>query len=247
MSMSWVKMYLYKHIEETQTTDEQETLKVFVACHLSGEKLPPPLLQRTDRFVYEEIPGILDTVKDLWGTHASINKSGGAWGAYCKFLASWFHTLVTARTRLVPHGFSKKYYFNDCDFQFALVYLENMLATTPANNVPWTQVQDHIATIVYGGKIDEEEDLQVVRKLCAHIFRSSDDLQIVPGVRIPQPLLNESDEEERAILTTILHDTVEPADSLSSWLQLQRDSILDYERIQAKLVAGSTIQLLRDI
>ncbi|CAI4046659.1 hypothetical protein SUVZ_11G2640 [Saccharomyces uvarum] len=247
MSMSWVKTYLYKNIEETQTTDEQETFKVFMACHLSGEKLPPPLLQRTDRFVYEEIPGILDTVKDLWGSHASINKSGGAWSAYCKFLASWFHALVTARTRLVPHGFSKKYYFNDCDFQFALVYLKNMLATTPANNVPWTQVQDHIATIVYGGKIDEEEDLQVVRKLCAHIFRCSDDLQIVPGVRIPQPLLHESHEEERAMLTTILHDTVEPADSLSSWLQLQRDSILDYERIQAKVVAGSTIQLLRDI
>ena len=163
------------------------------------------------------------------------------------FLLSWFHALITARTRLVPHGFSKKYYFNDCDFQFALVYLKNMLATTPANNVPWTQVQDHIATIVYGGKIDEEEDLQVVRKLCSHIFRSTDDLQIVPGVRITQPLLHESDEEERAILTTILRDTVEPADSLSSWLQLQRDSILDYERIQAKAVAGSTIQLLRDI
>ncbi|CAI4045250.1 hypothetical protein SKDZ_11G2570 [Saccharomyces kudriavzevii ZP591] len=247
MSMSWVKTYLYKHIEETRVKEEQETFKMFMACHLSAERLPPPLLQRTDRFVYEEVPGLLDTVKDLWEPHASIDKSGGVWGVYCMFLLSWFHALITARTRLVPHGFSKKYYFNDCDFQFALVYLENVLATNPTNNIPWGQMQDHIATIVYGGKIDEEEDLEVVANLCAHIFRSSDNLQIVPGVRIPQPLLQQSREEERARLTTILCDTIEPADSLSSWLQLPRESILDYERIQAEAVASSAKKLLQDM
>ncbi|EJS42865.1 dyn1p [Saccharomyces arboricola H-6] len=246
MSMSWVKTYLYKHIEETQATDEQDKFKLFIACHLSGEKLSPPLLQRTDRFVYEQIPGILDTVKDLWEPHVSTAKPSGAWDAYCRFLLSWFHALITARTRLVPHGFSKKYYFNDCDFQFALVYLENMLVTNPPGNIPWPQVQAHISTVVYGGKIDEEEDLEVVANLCAHVFCGSDKLQIVPGVRIPQPL-PQSKEEERARLTKILCDTIEPADSLSSWLQLPREAILGYERDQAKAVASSTKQLLREI
>lgn len=156
---------------------------------LTGDKLPAPLLQRTDRFVYEDIPGILDTVKDLWGSQFFTGKISGVWSVYCTFLLSWFHALITARTRLVPHGFSKKYYFNDCDFQFASVYLENVLATNSTNNIPWAQVRDHIATIVYGGKIDEEKDLEVVAKLCAHVFCGSDNLQIVPGVRIPQPLL----------------------------------------------------------
>ena len=247
MSLSWVKTYLHKRVEETKVTKEQEKFKMFMACHLTGDRLPLPLLQRTDRFVYEDIPGILDTVKDLWGSQSSPGEFSGVWSVYCSFLLSWFHALITARTRLVPHGFSKKYYFNDCDFQFALVYLENVIATNPTDNIPWAQVQDHIATIVYGGKIDEEEDLEVLAKLCTHVFRGSDNLQIVPGVRIPQPLLQQSKEEERARLTKILCDTIEPADSLSSWLQLPRESILDYERIQAKDVASSTKQLLREI
>ncbi|CAI4034808.1 hypothetical protein SMKI_11G2590 [Saccharomyces mikatae IFO 1815] len=247
MSLSWVKTYLHKRIEETQVPEEVVKFKLFMACHLTGERLPPPLLQKTDRFVYEEIPGILDTVKELWGSHISTDPSGGVWGIYCRFLLAWFHALLTARTRLVPHGFSKKYYFNDCDFQFASVYLENVLAINSTNNIPWAQVQDHIATIVYGGKIDEENDLEVVAKLCAHVFCGSDNLQIVPGVRIPQPLLQQSKDEERARLTTILCNTMEPADSLSSWLQLPRESILDYERIQAMEVASSTKQLLQEI
>nr|5VH9_A Chain A, Dynein heavy chain, cytoplasmic [Saccharomyces cerevisiae]5VLJ_A Chain A, Dynein heavy chain, cytoplasmic [Saccharomyces cerevisiae] len=247
MSLSWVKTYLHKHVEETKAAEEHEKFKMFMTCHLTGDKLPAPLLQRTDRVVYEDIPGILDTVKDLWGSQFFTGKISGVWSVYCTFLLSWFHALITARTRLVPHGFSKKYYFNDCDFQFASVYLENVLATNSTNNIPWAQVRDHIATIVYGGKIDEEKDLEVVAKLCAHVFCGSDNLQIVPGVRIPQPLLQQSEEEERARLTAILSNTIEPADSLSSWLQLPRESILDYERLQAKEVASSTEQLLQEM
>nr|3J67_A Chain A, Dynein motor domain [Strongylocentrotus purpuratus]3J68_A Chain A, Dynein motor domain [Strongylocentrotus purpuratus] len=247
MSLSWVKTYLHKHVEETKAAEEHEKFKMFMTCHLTGDKLPAPLLQRTDRFVYEDIPGILDTVKDLWGSQFFTGKISGVWSVYCTFLLSWFHALITARTRLVPHGFSKKYYFNDCDFQFASVYLENVLATNSTNNIPWAQVRDHIATIVYGGKIDEEKDLEVVAKLCAHVFCGSDNLQIVPGVRIPQPLLQQSEEEERARLTAILSNTIEPADSLSSWLQLPRESILNYERLQAKEVASSTEQLLQEM
>lgn len=258
MSMSWTTSVLIKKIEQLvqkQSTNSRADVKIFMTCNLFAERLPLPLLQQCYKSVYEDYPSILNTVKDLWYGTCLSYKVGRAVSLFnaSKFLLTWFHAILLGRSRLAPIGFSKNYDFNDCDFKSGLSYLDHLTTTTihrEKSPVLWEQICYSIGKIIYGGKVDDEKDFDLLQCLCAQIFSSrtlgspkelKEPVELVSGVILPDQSAMNNEEA----LSDALEEIIEPIDSHCQWLGLPEKSIQEYEAIMANEIASQTWDVLQ--
>lgn len=253
MSMAWVKSFLTEKIgEEPQSTGSSEKdVKIFMTCDLMGEILPLSILQNSYKKVFRTTPSILGSVRDLWSstTVGCETERESAYFAQLRFLLTWFHAILDARSRLVPIGFTKNYDFNECDFESGLNNLKNFVSNADSKNplLFYDGLQFTLGRIIYGGKVDVDEDLAVVQEFCSKVFslEAIESLQdarksyeLLPGVWIPQ---GAKDEE---FLSSILNQLSEPIDSFGLWLGIPDGAIQQYERIKVKEILLQTQDLL---
>lgn len=140
--------------------------------------LPVNLLRMCDIFVFEPPSGVklsmircLDTV-----TPDRMNKTP-AERARLYLLLSWFHALVHERLRYVPVGWSKTYEFSQSDFRGACDVIDRWVNVVGQNrahvapdNIPWAAIRTTLKESVYGGRVDNEFDQQLMDTLLANVF-----------------------------------------------------------------------------
>lgn len=255
MSMSWVESFLARKLElqPEGVRSPKKRFKIFMTCSLLGALLPLPLLQNSYKKVFESTPSILGSVRDLWSNASlkSENENKGLISAWLIFLLAWFHAIIEARNGLNPIGFSKKYDFNECDFASGLSNIKQFVSRLDDESSLFDCAELHftIGRIIYGGKIDEDEDLAVLQNICSRIFspEAIKSLQnpdkshdLLPGVSIPQGFIDEQ------VMSDILNNSCEPIDSYSSWLGLPADAIQQYERIKTRELLIKTENLLTE-
>ena len=263
MSMSWVNSFLSKELGRLSsytTTPGGGTPKIFMTCNLSGERLPNPLLTQCYKYVYEDLPSILDTVMELWGNFKEdrgtpLPETDNSF-AYFKLLICWFHALVLGRNRLAPVGFSKKYDFSDCDYQSAVFYAERLASQRGALGDEWYAqcLKDYICGIVYGGKTDDDGDLDIIKAIGEQLFdiRNSDN----DGKKNQAFILNDilpaihslhSKSATYSEITQFLSEMKEPVNPSTEWLGLPSSDIQSYEgNIFSKMVTD-TLDIYKSI
>lgn len=140
--------------------------------------LPVNLLRMCDIFVFEPPSGMkLSMVRTLDTVSADRMNKTPAERARLYLLLSWFHALVHERLRYVPVGWSKTYEFSQSDFRGACDVIDRWVNSVGLNrahvapdNIPWAAIRTTLKESVYGGRVDNEFDQELMDTLLEHVF-----------------------------------------------------------------------------
>ncbi|KAI8361054.1 dynein heavy chain [Mortierella sp. GBAus27b] len=95
------------------------------------------------------------------------------------FMVAWLHAVVLERLRYVPLGWSKTYEFNDSDQDCALNTIDNWLdtvgqgrANVSPDRIPWDAIRTLLCQSVYGGRVDNDSDQQLLESFVHSFFRA---------------------------------------------------------------------------
>lgn len=157
-----------------------EGSKIFLGCNLNSS-LPLPLLSKTQLLVIEEQLSFKEQLKELLGSlgQNTWENCSGVF-RHALFLLSWLHAILLERMNFAPASFLKKYDINNSDFKCSVALLDKVMTSingkfkpVAVNNIPWKFILYMIGTIVYGGKIDDEDDLAYSQGLSDQYLRPS--------------------------------------------------------------------------
>ncbi|CAI5743819.1 unnamed protein product [Peronospora destructor] len=143
--------------------------------------LPANLVRMCDIFVFEPPSGMkLSMMRSLDTVAAERMNHSPAERARLYLLLAWFHALVQERLRFVPIGWSKMYEFNQSDFRGACDVIDRWMdsvadgrAHVAPDNIPWTAIRITLKESVYGGRVDNTFDQELMDILLAHVFTAA--------------------------------------------------------------------------
>lgn len=137
-------------------------------------KFPSILLQSSLKITYETPPGVRN---NLQRTFNYVTPSQDVQHTQLLFVLSWFHALIQERRKYIPQGWSKYYEFSFGDLKAGELTLSAIHAETKGGAPQWQKIFGILENAIYGGRIDNEFDVRVLR---AYIERTFKD-QILKG------------------------------------------------------------------
>ncbi|RHY29832.1 hypothetical protein DYB32_004823 [Aphanomyces invadans] len=143
-------------------------------------QLPVNLLRLCDVYVFEPPSGVKASMQRSLEDLSSdrINRGPTERGRLFLLLA-WFHAIVQERLRYVPIGWSKAYEFSQSDFRGACDVLDLWVdsighgrAHISPDAIPWTAIKVILKESLYGGRVDNKYDQQLMDTLLDNVFNS---------------------------------------------------------------------------
>ncbi|KAF1777758.1 P-loop containing nucleoside triphosphate hydrolase [Phytophthora cactorum] len=143
--------------------------------------LPVNLVRMCDIFVFEPPSGMkLNMVRSLDTVAADRMNRSPTERARLYLLLAWFHALVHERLRFVPIGWSKTYEFSQSDFRGACDVIDRWVDSVASgrvhvapDNIPWTAIRTTLKESVYGGRVDNTFDQELMDTLLEHVFTAA--------------------------------------------------------------------------
>ena len=148
-------------------------------------KFPAILLQSSLKISYESPPGVK---KNLLRTYASWQSSfvdqGNPQRAQALFALAWFHAVLQERRTYIPQGWSKFYEFSYSDLKAGTTLLETLIG---GGTPQWVTLRGLLENAVYGGRVDNEFDIMVLRTYLGQLFSAETFTrrEIWSGVSVP--------------------------------------------------------------
>eukprot|EP00698_Gefionella_okellyi_P019038 TRINITY_DN5781_c1_g2_i1.p1 TRINITY_DN5781_c1_g2~~TRINITY_DN5781_c1_g2_i1.p1 ORF type:complete len:3148 (-),score=914.00 TRINITY_DN5781_c1_g2_i1:20-9082(-) len=144
------------------------------------------LLQSSLKVTFEAPPGVK---RNLQRTYESWQpkdiSSGTPLRAQLLFALAWFHAIVQERRTYMPQGWTKFYEFSFGDARAGADVIDRV---TAGGAVPdWPTIHGLLENAIYGGRVDNNNDLRVLATYIAQFFNS--DVVAVPGGRAPSKRL----------------------------------------------------------
>jgi dynein heavy chain 1 len=148
-------------------------------------KLPRSLVHGSRILTFEPPPGIKSSLTRTFASAAATLPQHPAETSRLTFVAAWLHAVIVERTRYVPLGWSKRYEFSEADFHRTASTVSAWLQQAAAGrhniaptDIPWTAIRSLVRDTVYGGKIDNPCDLELIDSLtttylCPAVFSPS--------------------------------------------------------------------------
>lgn len=131
-------------------------------------KFPSILLQSSLKITFESPPGVK---KNLLRTYQSLPdnyiEQSSIQKAQVIFAMSAFHAIMQERRTYIPQGWSKFYEFSQADFRTASALLDQIMQD---RDLPWNALRGLLDMAVYGGRIDNEFDSQVLKSYLMQYF-----------------------------------------------------------------------------
>ncbi|SCV03614.1 LANO_0G05204g1_1 [Lachancea nothofagi CBS 11611] len=250
MSADWVQSVLTRRLETMlKEPHTSSNFHVFLTCELEGNPLPPPLVQSSWHLVHEGKRGVLETANDIWSTLSHLPPVSPPEKLYIYFLLVWYHALLVESSRLAPLAFTRKYDFSDADFAAGIYYLDTLFSWFESTErgfdhevIPWVALRFNIGTIIYGGKIDDEKDLELCTNLASNIFREdalNAGFEIMPGVLAPEKT------HEWGSFQKWLSDC-QPLENCLQLLGSVQDVENGEQKVRTQKIADYVVQLLDD-
>ncbi|KAJ1982313.1 dynein heavy chain [Dimargaris xerosporica] len=152
----------------------------------TNPKVPVNLLRLSRVLMFEPPPGIKANLQQsLQGIPAKRLAKGPTERTRLYFLLAWLHAVVIERLRYAPLGWTKVYEFNDADQNCGLATIDIWLdsvsqgrANVAPDKIPWDAIKSLLIESVYGGRIDNEFDQQLLESFVESLFQPrSFDLQ----------------------------------------------------------------------
>lgn len=153
--------------------------RLFLTMEFSP-KVPANLLRIGYKLAFEPPTGLKPTLERLCVSHlASRGESASNSGVQLRlyFLLTFLHALILERRRFVPDGWSKAFEFSDADFTCGLRVLEEWMERTHSSQdlskIPFPAIQRLLETVVYGGRLDNTNDVMNLSKFVRTIVSSA--------------------------------------------------------------------------
>ncbi|OWB58788.1 hypothetical protein B5S28_g4867 [[Candida] boidinii] len=181
MSHHWVNSLL-KFLQDKINMIPKDGFKIFLTCGTLS-KLPIPLERSSKIVVFENDPGIKQVMRNILFNEGILagefnNKVDD--NVYIEknhiyFLLVWLYSIVQERLRFVPVAWKKRYDFNTMDLITAKKFIDECFSEFNGTKIsidalPWEFIQFMIGRIIFGGKIDDAEDLKWIIELSERIF-----------------------------------------------------------------------------
>uniref|UniRef100_A0A158PNV8 Cytoplasmic dynein 2 heavy chain 1 (inferred by orthology to a C. elegans protein) n=1 Tax=Anisakis simplex TaxID=6269 RepID=A0A158PNV8_ANISI len=152
------------------------------------DKFPSMLLQESLKLSFEAPPGVRNNMNRTYAQWRDSGMNGGAVRLQCLFVLAWMHALIQERRTFVPQAWSKFYEFSNADLRAAKVLIEQM--TKSDLKVPdWQFVHGLMQNVIYGGRIDNPFDENVLNGYLLSYFNSSmistTSHEIAKNIKIP--------------------------------------------------------------
>lgn len=138
----------------------------------SSPKIPVNLLRASRVLMYEQPAGVRANMKDSMSSLSTRATKSPVERARLYLLISFLHAVVQERLRYAPTlGWKGFWEFNDSDYECSAFIIDTWLDTVAGNrtniapqNIPWDMIC-YLVTETYGGKVDDEADFGLLRKL----------------------------------------------------------------------------------
>lgn len=116
------------------------------------------MLEGCFKISYEAPPGLKQNLSRIVSNqHFGTSEQGKL-----QFTLCYFHALIQERRNYIPQGWTKSYEFNYGDFRAG----SNLVAdVTQQSSINWNMLYGLMQDTVYGGRIDNEADLEMLRVL----------------------------------------------------------------------------------
>lgn len=163
--------------KKLHTLRPNKDFRLFLTMETSP-KVPVNLLRLSHVLTFEPPPGIRANLQETLGSISSARANKGPMEkARLYFLLAWLHAIVQERLSYAPMGWSKTYDFNDSDHDCALntidIWIETIAqgrSNISPDKIPWDAIRTLIKETVYGGKIDNEFDQQLLDSFVDRFF-----------------------------------------------------------------------------
>jgi len=193
------------------SNDPDPKFRLFLTMEFNP-KVPANILKISRKFVFELPSGVKPALVRSYANVLNPQRSERipAERTRLHFLLAWFHSVVGERLRYVPIGWSKFYEFNEADQKCALDAIDEWLDLFGKDKqnidpvkIPWDAIRTILSESMYGGKIDNEYDLKILKSMVDQyfnvntfnlnypLFKSSKDLDSSNQLVVPECKKNE--------------------------------------------------------
>nr|XP_032832089.1 cytoplasmic dynein 2 heavy chain 1 [Petromyzon marinus]XP_032832097.1 cytoplasmic dynein 2 heavy chain 1 [Petromyzon marinus]XP_032832104.1 cytoplasmic dynein 2 heavy chain 1 [Petromyzon marinus] len=133
----------------------------------------PVLLQASLKIAYEAPPGLkrnLQRTYESWTAEqvsGSRGDGGGRTRAHALFSLAWFHAVCQERRNYIPQGWTQFYEFSLSDLRAGYDIIDRFCT---GSSLPWEHVRGLLEGAVYGGRVDNAVDAQLLRSFLSRFF-----------------------------------------------------------------------------
>lgn len=89
------------------------------------------------------------------------------------FVLSWFHSMIQERRKFIPQGWTKYYEFSYGDLKAGDQILSNIVKESQGKNISWQKIYGILENAIYGGRVDNEYDMRVLRSYMVEVFKDA--------------------------------------------------------------------------
>ncbi|CAF0783257.1 unnamed protein product [Rotaria sordida] len=140
-------------------------------------KFPTILLQSSIKITYEAPPGIKKNLLrtfEIW-TQDEFGK-GSVTRSQILFVLAWFHAIVQERRKYIPQGWTKFYEFSQADLRTGYEIIHRLCERADRQSggeIQWDYIYGLFDQAVYGGRVDNPVDTDVLRSYLMQYFNSA--------------------------------------------------------------------------
>lgn len=140
-----------------KSTNLHENFRIVYICE-NDENLTKIASVKYRKLVLEPPKGIKFKIINLLDANQELFMSNSS----SKVFVSLFilHSIIVEYRNYIPQGWSKWYDFCDADIKAAVDFFKSMKFTS-VNGINWDLLRGFIEKIVYGGRVDNDQDLKV--------------------------------------------------------------------------------------
>jgi len=144
----------------------------------TSPRVPVNLISLSRIFMFEPPPGVKANITNsLRGLSSTLVEKLPIERVRIYFLLAWLHAVVQERLRYVPLGWSKGYEFSEADFDAAAMTIDRWIERVASGRsniapekIPWLALRTLLSECVYGGRVDEESDQNILNELITKYF-----------------------------------------------------------------------------
>jgi dynein heavy chain 2 len=136
-----------------------EKFRLIFICE-TDKNLPKHLVKKYKKIFVEPPNGIKHKIFSLLEQNKDIVKENRDY-RYMKLYVALFilHSILQERRNFIPQGWCKWYEFGDADIRAAINFI--LVTCKKSSNFDWAILKGLLEKIVYGGRVDSDQDLKV--------------------------------------------------------------------------------------
>lgn len=152
--------FLNKIELKLKSTKVDGKFKIIYVCE-TDKNIPKNLLNKCKKLLMEPPNGIKHKIFSLLEQHQEVVREKRDYRHMKLFVALFIlHSVLQERRNYIPQGWCKFYEFGDADVKAAIDFI--IAVNGKSYNVDWAVLKGLLEKIVYGGRVDNVQDFEVI-------------------------------------------------------------------------------------